>query len=201
MFATHRVRTARLEAERAAGRATFLKLGDMHGLTGVLLLALLALREKLVGKPPHEGAGTANTALAFHAGRLLALHEGDMPYALRVLCEGAVETLGRAGALHPGLRTFTAHPKLDASTGELLYFSYDLEAAGAAKQPHLTYGVLDAAGVKVHSTSVPLRCGLSRAEPRGAARSATPPCATVLPPERAARFRFPGTRRCRTTLP
>ena len=34
-----------------------------------------------------KGAGTANTALVYHARRLLALHEGDMPYAIHILCK------------------------------------------------------------------------------------------------------------------
>lgn len=42
-----------------------------------------------------DGLGTANTALAFHAGRLLSLHEGDLPYALRIACNGVVETVAR----------------------------------------------------------------------------------------------------------
>jgi carotenoid cleavage dioxygenase len=97
--------------------------------------------------------GTANTALEFHAGRLLALNEGDTPWHLRVLCDGALETLGACtfdGAVVG--TTFTAHPKADARTGELLYFGYQVD-----KAPHLTFGVLDAAGAAVHSTSVPLR--------------------------------------------
>jgi carotenoid cleavage dioxygenase len=97
--------------------------------------------------------GTANTALEFHAGRLLALNEGDVPWHLRVLCDGALETLGACtfdGAVAG--RTFTAHPKADARTGELLYFGYQID-----KMPHLTFGVLDAAGKSVHSTAVPLR--------------------------------------------
>ena len=97
--------------------------------------------------------GTANTALQFHAGRLLALNEGDVPWHLRVLCDGALETVGACtfdGAV--ATRTFTAHPKADPKTGELLYFGYQLD-----KEPHLTYGVLDAAGQAAHTAAVPLR--------------------------------------------
>ena len=43
-----------------------------------------------------NGLGTANTAIACHAGRLLALHEGDLPYSLALACNGLVSTLGRA---------------------------------------------------------------------------------------------------------
>ena len=52
----------------------------------------------LAASPPppcQHGTGTGNTALATHAGRLLALHEGDLPYALRVACNGLVDTIGR----------------------------------------------------------------------------------------------------------
>lgn len=45
-----------------------------------------------------------------------------VPLQLRVLCEGAVETMGRMGfdgAVH---HAFTAHPKVDPVTGELFFF-------------------------------------------------------------------------------
>lgn len=32
-----------------------------------------------------DGFGTANTALIFHAQKLLALNEGDLPYAVSIL--------------------------------------------------------------------------------------------------------------------
>jgi carotenoid cleavage dioxygenase len=151
------VKTARLEHELKAGKAVLPKLGDMHGLTGLGLLAVEGAK-KAVGAPSavlESAMGTANTALEFHAGKLLALNEGDVPWHLRYLCEGALETIGACkygNAL--GTSTFTAHPKLDARTGELLYFRYSID-----KAPHCTYGVLDAAGVVKHTTAVPVRWG------------------------------------------
>lgn len=41
------------------------------------------------------GWGTANTALVYHAGRLLALHEGDQAYEMHVHGDGRLQTLGR----------------------------------------------------------------------------------------------------------
>ena len=97
-------------------------------------------------------SGTANTALEFHAGRLLAMHEGSLPVHLHMLCEGALETVGACTFDGGVTRTFTAHPKVDALTDELLFFSYQFD-----KTPYLTYGVLDADGKPVHVTPVPIR--------------------------------------------
>ena len=151
------VKTTRLQYETQVGKAVLPKLGDMHGLTGLALLAVEGAK-KAVGSPAaslESAMGTANTALEFHAGRLLALNEGDVPWHLRVLCEGALETMGACrfnGAL--GTPTFTAHPKIDHSTGEMCYFGYQID-----KEPHCTYGVMDAAGEVKHTTHVPLRWG------------------------------------------
>ena len=63
--------------------------------------------------------GTANTAVAVHGGRLLALHEGDKPYELD---PSTLETIGRfdfGGALE---HRFTAHPKVCAVSGEMVTF-------------------------------------------------------------------------------
>lgn len=73
------------------------------------------------GPPPH--ANLANTNIVRHAGRFLALYEGDLPYQL----DADLNTLGLfdgQGKL-PGV--MSAHPKLDPATGELLSVSYDLE--------------------------------------------------------------------------
>ncbi|KAK9808682.1 hypothetical protein WJX72_001857 [[Myrmecia] bisecta] len=135
------VQTARLQQEKNAGHALGLKMGDAHGLAAVAQFAIVRLRKRLGVFSVKDGEGTGNTAMVYHAHRLLALHEGDLPYAIRVLCEGLVETLGRVrygGAVkHP----FTAHPKVDPVTGELFWFGYRMDA-----KPHCIYHFCDAKG-------------------------------------------------------
>lgn len=80
---------------------------------------------------------TANTSIVRHAGRLLALAETTPPIEV----DTELRTLGPhtfGGALTQGM---TAHPKTCPLTGELLFFTYALQA------PHLTFYRADAAGV------------------------------------------------------
>lgn len=59
-------------------------------------------------------------------GRFMALTEGGFPYALRIMCDGVIETIGRVpydGEMKTG---FTAHPKRDPSTGKLYGFGYQV---------------------------------------------------------------------------
>ena len=81
---------------------------------------LLPLCLDLQHAHPQDGYGTGNTALVFHAQKLLTLHEGDLPYHLRSLCNGVIETLGRVDYGGRLKRNFTAHPKVDSETGEHL---------------------------------------------------------------------------------
>ena len=66
-----------------------------------------------------ERMGKANTSLVYHGGKLLALEEADVPYEVKLT---SLDTVGKYtfnGALEPG-SVFTAHPKLDPVTGELI---------------------------------------------------------------------------------
>lgn len=72
-----------------------------------------------------------NTALVWHNGKLLALMEGGVPFLLR-LCAGAVKSLSTftfGGSLE---HAFTAHPKVDPNSGEMLSFVYKC----ACQTPH-----------------------------------------------------------------
>jgi carotenoid cleavage dioxygenase len=126
------VRTLGWQREHAAGRA----------LWGGLLTP------PAFDNPDGPFKNPANTALLWHARRLLALWEGGEPYALRLPTLDAVGPYTFGGRWpHP----FTAHPKLDAATGELHFFGYHV-----GEPPYLWYGVADAHGEVVHTTPIDL---------------------------------------------
>ena len=73
--------------------------------------------------------GTANTGVVYHHGKLLVLKEDSPPV---VVDADSLETLDDYYTFGGQLRslTFTAHPKIDSETGELVAFGY--EARGEA---------------------------------------------------------------------
>jgi carotenoid cleavage dioxygenase-like enzyme len=108
------VRTQRFKAQHEARRALF----GMY-------------RNPLTNDPSVKGlsGGTANTQVFFHHGKLLALKEDSPPVALDPLTLETVNDYYTFGGGMTG-QTFTAHPKIDPVTGELVAFGY--EAKGLA---------------------------------------------------------------------
>ena len=100
------------------------------------------LKEKAAGRCLYGGllAGPpiknpANTSVVWHHRRLLAAWEGGSPYEIS---PEDLRTLGRYDFDGRWTSPFTAHPKLDTATGELLIFGYD--------EKLVRYGVLDPDG-------------------------------------------------------
>jgi carotenoid cleavage dioxygenase len=120
------VRTPKWLAEHDAGRALFggfgRKLPDAPDMTG------------------HD-SGAANTNIVFHGGRLLALEEAHLPTEIE---PGTLDTFGYCDYGRSICGPFTAHPKIDPSTGEMVFFGYN--AAGPLSNG-LSYGSIDASGV------------------------------------------------------
>ncbi|MGY3408631.1 carotenoid cleavage dioxygenase-like enzyme [Bradyrhizobium sp. GM5.1] len=125
--ASHRnrwVRTPKWLAEHDAGRALFGGFG-----------------RKLPDAPQDlTDGGVANTNIIFHAGKLLALEEAHLPTEID---PGTLATRGYHNYHGRVAGSFTAHPKIDPVTGELVFFGYN--AAGPLT-PALSYGSIDASG-------------------------------------------------------
>jgi carotenoid cleavage dioxygenase-like enzyme len=119
------VRTPRWLAEHDAGRALFGGFG-----------------RKLPDAPANlTDSGVANTNIIFHAGRLLALEEAHPPMEIE---PGTLATRGYCNYGGGISGPFTAHPKIDPVTGEMVFFGYN--AAGPLT-PALSLGAISAAGV------------------------------------------------------
>ena len=119
-YANRYVRTPRWLTEHAAGRPLF----------GGMGLPSDPSVEKIL-------SGGANTHIVHHAGKLMALQEGSNPFELAksdLTSKGWVETGGR----------FTAHPKMDPNSGEMLWFAYS--SGEGPLNPYLDYGMSDASG-------------------------------------------------------
>lgn len=122
--------TDKLKLERAARRALF-----------------GAYRNPFTDDPSVAGRirGTANTGIQLHGGRLLAMKEDSPPLAMDPI---TLETYGYCdfdGKLSS--KTFTAHPKVDARTGEMFAIGY---AARGEATRDLAYYVIDPDGNITH---------------------------------------------------
>ncbi len=119
------VRTPKWQAERRAGRAIYTGFGG----------------SRLPDAPDWAGddSGSANTSIIWHGGRLLALEEAHPPTELE---PRRMETKGYY-PYGPERAPFTAHPKIDPLSGEMLFFGYN--AAGRCT-PAVNFGIADKAG-------------------------------------------------------
>ena len=119
------VRTNKWNLENEAGRSLFGTFGNP-----------MTTDPSVLG----QDSGVANTNVIWHAGRLLALEEGHQPFEVdptTLLPRGYLDYAGSAGR-------FTAHPKLDPDTGEMLFFGYCVGEVPLSAG--MAYGVIDKVG-------------------------------------------------------
>ena len=81
--------------------------------------------------PSRYSKTTSNTALIFHNRRLFALVENGLPFELRA---ATLESIGPHDFDGKLRKAFTAHPKIDAVTGEMLAFGYNVGGGAAGME-------------------------------------------------------------------
>jgi carotenoid cleavage dioxygenase-like enzyme len=120
------VRTTKFQLERAAGRALYGSWGNPA-----------TTDPSVVGK---DSGGVANTNIVAHARRLLALEEAHLPVEL----DGqSLETKGYCDFAGKLKGRFTAHPKIDPESGEMVFFAYSADGPFTRA---MLYGVVDRHG-------------------------------------------------------
>ncbi|WP_414565948.1 MULTISPECIES: carotenoid oxygenase family protein [unclassified Anabaena] len=134
-YSNRYVRTQGWKIEQAAGKAVW---------SGLL--------EPPQMDNPHGGyKNTANTALVWHAGQMLALNEGGAPHAIKL---PDLKTKGEYTYNGKLVSAFTAHPKVDPNNGEMMFFGYSFTP------PYLQYSVVSAAGELLQTVPIDLPIGV-----------------------------------------
>lgn len=127
------VRTRGFEIEQKAGKAVW---------SGLL-------------EPPQPDSdgykNTANTALVWHAGQLLATWEGGAPHVITL---PQLETKGEYTYNGKLTSAFTAHPKVDPVTGEMMFFGYSFAP------PFVKYSVVSPQGELLRTIPIDLPMGV-----------------------------------------
>ena len=104
-----------------------------------------------IDNPYGPGKNTANTALVWHAGKFLALWEAGSPHNIQL---PELETMGEYTYNNKLTCPFTAHPKVDPMTGEMMFFGYSFAP------PYLQYGIISAEGEILKTTPIELPMGI-----------------------------------------
>jgi carotenoid cleavage dioxygenase len=94
----------------------------------------------------------ANTALTWHAGKFLALWEGGAPHAIQL---PSLETVGEYTYNGKLECSFTAHPKIDPVTGEMMFIGYSMFA-----RPFLQYSIVSPEGELLRTVPIDLPVGV-----------------------------------------
>lgn len=97
-------------------------------------------------------ASRANTALVYHANHFYALWEGGAPYHINL---PELDTIGKQTFNNKLESPFTAHPKVDAVTGEMMFFGYSM-----VQPPFLQYSVVSANGELLQTIPIELPVGV-----------------------------------------
>ncbi|NJM19501.1 MAG: 9-cis-epoxycarotenoid dioxygenase [Richelia sp. SM1_7_0] len=102
---------------------------------------------------PHGGAfkNVANTALVWHAGQFLALWEGGAPHAIKI---PELDTSSEFTYNTQLKSAFTAHPKVDPITGEMMFFGYSFAP------PYLHYSIVSPQGELLKTVPIELPMGV-----------------------------------------
>ncbi len=115
-FTARWVRTERWERNRAAGR-------QLYGLYRNPYTDDPAIRAETLARPASRTV--ANTNVMAHAGKLFAMKEDGLPYELDPVTLATRGTLTFGGGYES--ETFSAHPKIDPESGEMIAYGYEAE--------------------------------------------------------------------------
>jgi len=145
--------TPRYIEEKAAGKATRLRIGEMMHKGGIFKVLFGTLKNK-IGLTNVEDlkAANANTAFAHHQKQTYALVEGDLPFRIKVNNSNDfdITSIGHDDFNGQLKHNVSAHPKVNRKSGEFMTFGYGLG------KPHVNYTRFDKNRKMLNTLTVPI---------------------------------------------
>jgi carotenoid cleavage dioxygenase-like enzyme len=158
LFSSAWVRTAGFQKEEAAGGDLFQ--GTLGAAPRGWPVLAAVINNFVRGKQAVKD--TCNTAVSYHAGKILALMEQCRPSEVRVSKTGELRTIKALSDLNGSIPfdpltggALGAHSRVDPSTGEKIAVSYATGGPGQGP-PTARHDVWNAKGKLTHSVTVPL---------------------------------------------
>lgn len=151
IFCSRYVKTYKYLVEKKAGYSVIPNVfSDFNNLIALVIRGAMSITRIIIGQfDPSNGFGPANTSLALFGGKLFALYESDIPYAIKLAPNGDIITIGSHNFDENLSINMTAHPKIDPNTNEVFAFRYD-----PILFPYLTYVRIHPNGVKSHDLPI-----------------------------------------------
>jgi carotenoid cleavage dioxygenase len=118
------VPTPRYLLEKEAGEQIFLTIGSLTGISGLLKVFLLSRRLPQSLQLTQIQVGTANTNLLMYHNKFYCLQEASLPFEVQLSDRGDLFGVGYDSFDNALNFPFTAHPKKDFLTGNLVFFGY-----------------------------------------------------------------------------
>lgn len=113
------------QIEQKIGESVFPGLGEYTGIIGLLKILIgPAMVRDFLGDYPQLTALPPNTACLMYFNRFYCLNEGNVPFECRICPDGRLERGGFEFFDDTLNYPFSAHPRIDHDTGDLLFHSY-----------------------------------------------------------------------------
>ncbi|KAG5589238.1 hypothetical protein H5410_039752 [Solanum commersonii] len=151
IFCSHYVKTYKYLVEKKTGYSVIHNVfSDFNSLIALVIRGAMSITRIIIGQfDPSNGFGPANTSLALFGGKLFALYESDIPYAIKLAPNGDIITIGCHNFDGNLSIAMTSHLKIDPNTNEAFAFRYD-----PILFLYLTYFRIHPNGVKSHDLPI-----------------------------------------------
>ena len=136
------IATPRYRIERKKGKDYFLRIGEIHGLVGILKIIFCDTFKREHWKLNALTVGPANTDTIMYNGRFYMLHEASLPFEGKLKPDGSFESMGYADFGEVLNYAVSAHPKVDYQSNSMLFHSYSGDPKVRDKEGAMKYGEL-----------------------------------------------------------